>query len=210
MPCSYSNPRMYKYLASTPCTTCTGNGAQPYKGIYSDVPNQLENEFEFAKSASDFISKRYGRPEDNVCISLDHSACMIMGGTFEGTYVVTITSVSMISPTVNKRNAALISDWLNKNLGVPANRGYIRFVDPDVANYAAGGVTILDVMEKEEVARTSTADRTGFHRDRSIKRNRSKKEQVSEKSMSPEPETDRSPSRLMRKSVFNLFSRSRS
>ena len=202
------------YLASTACTTCTGNSAQTYKGINSDLPNQLENEFEFAKAASDFISKRYGRPEDNVCISLDHSACMIMGGTFEGTYVVTITSVSMISPTVNKRNAALISDWLNKNLGVPADRGYIRFVDPDFANYAAGGFTVLDLMEKEEVARTGTAERTGVHRDRSIKRtmskNQSKKEQVSEKFTPPEPETDRSPSRLMRKSVFNIFSRNRS
>jgi hypothetical protein len=138
---------------------------------------------------------------------------MIMGGSFEGTYFVTITSVSMISPTVNKRNAAVISDWMNKHLGVPPNRGYIRFVDPEFANFATGGFTVLDLMEKEDISRTGTANRSGVYREKSMKRSFSgyalRKEQVPEKLGSSESGTDRPQSRLTRKSMFSLFSRSR-
>ena len=74
---------------------------------------------------------------------------MIMGGTFDGCYFLTITSLSSISPTCNKRNVALISEWLNTNLGVPSSRGYIRFVEPDSAGYAMGGATCLDLLERE-------------------------------------------------------------
>lgn len=74
---------------------------------------------------------------------------MIMGGTFDGCYFLTITSLSSISPTCNKRNVALISEWLSANLGVSSSRGYIRFVEPDAGNYAIGGVTCLDMLEKE-------------------------------------------------------------
>ena len=74
---------------------------------------------------------------------------MMMGGTFDGCYFLTITSLSLISPTCNKRNTALISEWLSANLGVPSSRGFIRFVEPDAGNYAMGGITCLDMLEKE-------------------------------------------------------------
>lgn len=134
----------------------------------------LENEFEFAKSLSEMVAKRYGKTEDAVCVSLEHSACMVMGGTYDGSFLLTITSLNMISPTCNKRNAALICDWISNNLGVEVARGYIRFVDPDFANYAMGGYTMLDLMEKEELARTGTADKAGIIRDRSTKRSMSR------------------------------------
>ncbi len=170
------------------------------------------------------IAKRYGHAEEAVCLSLEHSSCMIMGGTFDGTYVLTITSVSMISPTCNKRNAALLSEWFKNNLGVPAERGYVRFVDPDCANYAIGGVTILDLMEKEEKLRTGTTDRSGVYREksmkRSISRSRSKRDLATETIKSQgtkdgmmdfqnggRPTT--AGGKMKRKSMFNLFSRQR-
>lgn len=142
--------------------------------------------------------------------------------------MLTITALTMISPTCNKRNAALISDWINSNLGVAANRGYIRFVDPDIANYAIGGVTMLDLMEKEELVRTGATDKAGVIRDKSLKtsmsRHRSKKEQVPLPDSIPKdddvlndlPSTNSSDGRpttgngkMKKKSVFNLFSKSR-
>ena len=89
-----------------------------------------------------------------------------MGGTFDGCYFLTITSLSSISPTCNKRNVALISDWLNTNLGVSSSRGYIRFVEQCSANYAMGGVTCLDLLEKE---RPSTRMNDGLSAGRSKK-----------------------------------------
>jgi len=187
----------------------------------------LERDFEFAKALSEMIAKRYDRSEKEVCVTLDHSACMIMGGTFEGTYILTITSVSLISPTVNKRNAALITEWLAVNLGVPGDRGYIRFVDPDFSNYATGGVTVLDQMEKEEISRTGTKERTGILREKSLKRSasryqatkqrqldkalsfraESKGDHVSPQSDQNRATTDNPGSRMGKRSMFNLFAR---
>jgi len=96
-----------------------------------------------------------------VALTVDHSACMIMGGTFDGCYFVTITSPTLVSPTCNKRNVALLSEWVNNALGVPASRGYIRFVETDIANYAVGGSTGLDVMERERAV--SRAGLTSSH-----------------------------------------------
>lgn len=180
------------------------------------------------------IAKRYGKSEEAVCVSIEHSACIVMGGTFEGSYMLTITALTMISPTCNKRNAALISDWINSNLGVAGTRGYIRFVDPDIANYAIGGVTMLDLMEKEELARTGTTDKSGVIRDRSVKRSmsrhRSKKERSSYDKSTPLPDlmqkdddvlsdlpsTNSSEGRpttaggrMKKRSMFNLFGKSR-
>lgn len=109
----------------------------------------LENEFDFIKSLSEVIAKRFSRTEETIAVSIDHSSCMMMGGTFDGCYFLTITSLSFISPTCNKRNTALISEWLSANLGVPSSRGFIRFVEPDAGNYAMGGITCLDMLEKE-------------------------------------------------------------
>lgn len=75
---------------------------------------------------------------------------MIMGGTYGGCYLLTITSLTSISPTCNKRNVALISEWINSQLGVPPSRGYIRFVEPETANFAFGGYTCLDLLEREK------------------------------------------------------------
>jgi hypothetical protein len=170
------------------------------------------------------IAKRYNRSEEAVCVALDHSACMLMGGTFDGTYILTITSVSMISPTVNKRNAALIADWFNQNLGVPGNRGYIRFVNPDFADYAIGGFTTLDMMEREELIRTGSTERTGVVRERSVKRSISrhlskrdrKSEMTTEEPKQNESpihnsprQADASPRKVRTKrSMFNIFAKS--
>ncbi|RPA83036.1 Tautomerase/MIF [Ascobolus immersus RN42] len=128
----------------------------------------LEDEFNFTKQLSAVFAKRFSRGEDTVGISVNHSCCMILGGTYDGAYFLTITSLSSISPTCNKRNAALIAEWLNTNLGVAPERGYIRFVEPSVADYATAGSTILDMMEKDEMQRTGSraASRTGSSRDK--------------------------------------------
>ena len=121
----------------------------PETNLICQFTPQLENEFDFIKSLSEVIAKRFSRTEETVAVSIEHSSCMIMGGTFDGCYFLTINSLSSISPTCNKRNVALISEWLTANLGVPSSRGFIRFVEPDAGNYAMGGITCLDMLEKE-------------------------------------------------------------
>ena len=78
-----------------------------------------------------------------------------MGGSFDGCYFLTITSLSSISANFNTRNTVLISEWINAELGVPSSRGYIRFVQPDWANYSCGGMTCLDMSEMDKERATS-------------------------------------------------------
>jgi phenylpyruvate tautomerase PptA (4-oxalocrotonate tautomerase family) len=174
------------------------------------------------------LSKRYNHDEASVCVSVQHSACMITGGTFDGTYMLTITSVSLISPTVNKRNAALITEWLAANLGVPPHRGYIRFAETDFANYAVGGYTVLDLMQKEELARIGTSEKTAVVREMSVKRSESRlyarrerkgvpvlvspEEEETTTTISPPSQPPISRGALLKKksrNMFNLFAKNR-
>jgi hypothetical protein len=168
------------------------------------------------------IAKRYHQSEDSVIVTLDHSACMVMGGTFEGTYILTITSVAQISPTINKHNAALITDWFKKNLGVSGNRGVVRFLEAGFANYATCGETMLSLMEKEEDMRTGTTSGLicEMNMKRSVSRNQSKRRRREDTAMA---EPSKGPlgvptdnvgrlapenGRMRKKSIFNLFSKS--
>lgn len=154
---------------------------------------------------------------------------MITGGTFDGTYLLSLTSPVSISPTCNKRNAALLAEWFATHLGVAPSRGFVKFVAPDHADLACGGHTVLDLMERDERARIGTAEKTENLRRESVKRSLSRAksrrdvapgigagaakgngngtgitledvDEYAEKHAQPPP-------RLKRKSMFNLFSR---
>jgi len=127
------------------------------------------------------IANRYNRGLEHVCVVVDHNSCMMVGGTFDAAYLMTVTSVTMISPAVNRRNAAVFADWIGSTTRIPTGRGYIRFVDPQFSNFAIGGNTVLGTMETEEIKRTGHAERANMIRQKSIKRQLSKKEQKAEK-----------------------------
>lgn len=80
---------------------------------------------------------------------------------------------AQVQPTTNKRNAALISKHMEEALGVPAARGYLRFVPLQEDNVAYNGKTLsgeLDDIEK--------ASAGGLEEDKQgspVRRTRSKK-----------------------------------
>ena len=52
-------------------------------------------------------------------ITVNHSACMLLGGSFEPTYMLTINALPVqLQPTTNKRNAALIQTFMAESIGV--------------------------------------------------------------------------------------------
>jgi hypothetical protein len=84
-------------------------------------------------------------------ITLAHSACLLLGGSFEPTYILTITALSIqLQPTTNKRNAALIQAFLNETLGVPSNRGIIKFHAIQAENLATNGSTVYGDIQRLE------------------------------------------------------------
>jgi hypothetical protein len=84
-------------------------------------------------------------------ITVNHSACLLLGGSFEPTYVLTINALPIqLQPTTNKRNAALIQSFMCESIGVTADRGIIKFVPIQEECLAMNGMTILGDIERLE------------------------------------------------------------
>ena len=97
---------------------------------------------------SSHVAQRFQRSLDSVVLTLDHSACLIYGGTFDPAYILTITALPpYVQATTNKRNATLIQGFLAEILKVPEHRGIIRFVPIAEDNLATGGMTITSEIE---------------------------------------------------------------
>ncbi|KAI1096380.1 Tautomerase/MIF [Rostrohypoxylon terebratum] len=103
----------------------------------------IKDEFSFITDLSYHLSNRYQRPISSIVINLNHGCCMMFGGSFDPAYTLTIHALpSLVQPTTNKRNAALIQKHIQDTLGVITSRGYVRFVATSEDNVAIGGKTI--------------------------------------------------------------------
>ncbi len=91
---------------------------------------------------------RFSRSESLITVNVAHSACLILGGSFDPAYTITVTALpSQVQPTTNKRNAALIQTFMSEALKVPAHRGVVKFVAIAEENFATNGQTVLGLME---------------------------------------------------------------
>ena len=109
---------------------------------------QIKDEYALLADLSQHLSQRYHRPSSSIFITLSHSACLLLAGTFESAYILTITALpSQIQPTTNKRNAALIQSFMSDAVGVSPSRGVIRFVGIAEEYLATNGTTVLGEIE---------------------------------------------------------------
>jgi hypothetical protein len=84
-------------------------------------------------------------------ITVNHSACLLLGGSFEPTYVLAISALPVqLQATTNKRNAALIQTFMSETIGVQAERGIIKFVPIQEECFATNGTTIRGEIERLE------------------------------------------------------------
>ena len=110
---------------------------------------QIKDETAFLGSLSDHLTHRYSRPITSIAATLQHGACLLLGGTFDPAYIVVISAIpSLLQPATNKRNAALLQKHLEITLGVRSDRGVVRFVPVGEDCLARGGRTVAaDVGE---------------------------------------------------------------
>lgn len=117
----------------------------------------MKDEYVFLADLSQHLSQRYHRPISSIFVTLSHSACLLFAGTFDSAYILTVTALpSQIQPTTNKRNAALIQNFMVDSLGVPPERGVVRFVGIPEEFLATNGMTVLG--EIENLGKTSSED----------------------------------------------------
>jgi hypothetical protein len=112
---------------------------------------QIKDEYTLVTDLSHHLSTRYQKPETSIMITVNHSACLLLGGSFEPTYILTINALPVqLQPTTNKRNAAMIQQFMGESIGVPSDRGIIKFVAIQEESFAMNGMTILGEIESLE------------------------------------------------------------
>ncbi|KAF7879211.1 hypothetical protein EAF04_000409 [Stromatinia cepivora] len=121
----------------------------------------MREEHTLLTSLSNILSTRYQRPESSIFVTLKHSACFIVAGTFEPAYIMTITALpSQMQPVTNKRNASLLQNYMaTTELYVEPERGIIKFVPLAEENFATNGKTVAG--EIEELEREAANDGLG-------------------------------------------------
>ena len=114
---------------------------------------KVKDEYSFITDLSTQISQRYQRPQAFIMIMLDHSSCLMYGGSFDPAYMLTISALpAQLMPTTNKRNASLIQQFFTESLNVPADRGIVRFIAIPEENLASDGMTVMGIMENQNRA----------------------------------------------------------
>lgn len=125
---------------------------------------QIKDEYEFLQDFSQHLSQRYQRPTSAIFITLNHSACLLFGGTFDPAYMLAISALpSQLLPTTNKRNAALLQSFMSDSLGVAPARGVIRFTGIPDEDLAFNGTTVLGQIENlQKTSENGNSLGTGF------------------------------------------------
>lgn len=117
---------------------------------------QIKDEYTVVTNLSQHLSERYHRPESSIMITVTHSACLMMGGSFEPAYILTISAIPIeVQPVTNKRNAYLMQHFVADTIHVPSSRGVVRFIEIAEERLATNGSTIAGDIERLETNNTS-------------------------------------------------------
>lgn len=97
------------------------------------------------------VSETYHRPVNTLMITVNTDIQIIMGGSTEPAYLLNIAALSTeIAATKNMRSTSLIQSFLFQSLGIPKERGVIKFLPVNDQDLATNGITVTQEIEKLE------------------------------------------------------------
>ncbi|KAF2396441.1 Tautomerase/MIF [Trichodelitschia bisporula] len=115
----------------------------------------IKDEYAVITGLSSYLAQRYRRSEAHIHLTVEHSLCMLMGGTFDPTYVLAISTIPVdVQPVTNKRNAYLLQQYVAELLQVPPERGVVRFMAIPEERLATRGTTVFGEIERQEKIHT--------------------------------------------------------
>ncbi|KAH7001873.1 Tautomerase/MIF superfamily [Ilyonectria destructans] len=139
----------------------------------------VHDEFTFVKELSQHLAVRYHRPVSSIVVTLHHSACIFFGGCCDPAYILTVEALSsLVQTATNKRNVVLLQQHMEQAIGVPASRGYVRFVPMLEECSGWKGKTVAG-----EITEAGGHPRVGM--ENPVRRSKTSKGSPSEKSTSP-------------------------
>ncbi|KAI0003374.1 Tautomerase/MIF [Russula compacta] len=98
----------------------------------------------FSKVAANALKK----PEKYISISYRHNEYLTFSGTLDPAFLLVITSLDNITPEQNEVYSKEFIEFLNKELGLQGDRGYITFYDPGRAYLGYQGTTFAQIFGK--------------------------------------------------------------
>ncbi len=106
----------------------------PYFKIETNLKMEESAAKDLAKEASTFACKLLGKPEKYMMVSICPNAVSLFGGTADPTAYVELKSIGLLEMDCKKYSKA-ICEFLESNLGIPADRIYIDFMAIDVGMF---------------------------------------------------------------------------
>jgi len=106
---------------------------------------QIPDEYSFMTGLSACTAELYQCPESSIVLTVQHTSCLLFGGSFDPAYVVTVSSIRQyLEPVFNSDNAAALQNHLQESIGVLPGRGLVKFEILAESNIATNGTTLRD------------------------------------------------------------------
>ncbi|KAJ6500630.1 Tautomerase/MIF superfamily [Mycena sanguinolenta] len=119
----------------------------PYLELMVNV--KIPNEREFALEFSKIGAKALEKPEAYITTSVTYNQTLTFAGTFEPAFALTVVSLDNLNPEANEKYSAVLSEFFKDKLGIPNDRGYIRFTDPGRGFLGYQGTTFTTIFGKQ-------------------------------------------------------------
>ncbi|PGH26455.1 hypothetical protein AJ80_01768 [Polytolypa hystricis UAMH7299] len=117
--------------------------------IKTNIP--IKDDFQVVSDIAFHLAQIFQRPENSILLHVVHNACLMLGLSYEPAYLATVSALPyLIAPVTNLRNTVLIQAAINDTLGIPSNRGVVKFEAMPEENFATNGATIKDEIEQLE------------------------------------------------------------
>ena len=108
----------------------------PFLSIHTS--NEINEKKEFIRKSAELLGKLTNKSLNYVMVRLEDSLNMYFSESHDPCCYLEIKSIGSLNPT----NMALtISEFITKEIGIPANRIYINFEDVSASNWAWDGKT---------------------------------------------------------------------
>lgn len=113
----------------------------PTFNLMTNVPGDRVSSSQLVQDLSKAVAKATGKPEAYVMISLTTDKPMSYGGTEEPCAYGELISIGAIGGDKNKKISAALAEIVQRHLGVPPARLYIKFYDVARSDFGWNGTT---------------------------------------------------------------------
>ncbi|KAL4435465.1 hypothetical protein ABPG77_006227 [Micractinium sp. CCAP 211/92] len=113
----------------------------PTFNLQTNVPGDRVSSSQLAADLSKAVSKATGKPEAYVMVSVSTDKPMMFGGTEEPCAYGELISIGAVGGDKNKAISAALAEVVQRHLGVPASRLYIKFYDVARTDFGWNGST---------------------------------------------------------------------